>query len=147
LFAGIAAICVVYLKTDGIDKQIIMEYEPQPVNEAAPVAPSPEKQQKSRLREEKCRLAAQARRIAGDARQAAAAAEARAVKIRRQAQDLKTRVGYDDELLDDYQDDIRKLESSVDRAEQFAEQFAIQAREADLAARRAKLEAGPDCRF
>ena len=124
----------------------IMEYEPQPAKEAAP-PPAPEKQQKSRLSEEKCRLAAQARRIARDARQAAAAAEARAEKLRQRAQDLKTRVGYDDELLDDYQDDIRELESRADRAQQFAEQAAIQAREADLKARRAKLEAGPDCRF
>lgn len=150
-----------YLWTDGQGKMHItekapsdrhrivdtMEYDPQPAQKAAPAPPAPEEQQKSRLDEKRCRLAAEARRIARDARAAAEAAHTRAKKIRQQAQDLKTRVGYDDELLDDYKDDIRQLESRAKRAEQFAEQAAIQAREADLKARRAKLEAGSDCRF
>ena len=60
---------------------------------------------------------------------------------------MKDRVGYDDELLDDYKDDIRELQNAAQQAELLARQAEIQAREADLQARRADLEAVPDCRY
>ena len=131
------------------DSQIVdvMEYEPQPVDDTAPVATETNKRQKDSLREEKCRLAAEARRIARDARVVAEAAASRAAKKRAQSQDLKSRVGYDDELIDDYGDEIRELENAARQAELFARQAQVQARKAFLQARRAEIEAGPDCRF
>jgi hypothetical protein len=125
----------------------IMEYEPQPVNETAAVPEPTKSREKDPLSDEKCRLAAEARRIAKDARMIAEAADKRAAEKRKQWQDLKNRVGYDDELIDDYKDDIRELENAARQAELFARQAEVQAREADLEARRAELEAGPDCRF
>jgi hypothetical protein len=67
--------------------------------------------------------------------------------MRQRAKDLKDRVGYDDELLDDYKDDLRRLGNAADRAELFAARAEIQARDADLQAGRAESAASPDCRF
>jgi len=124
-----------------------MEYEPQPVEASEPAPQSTEKRQTEQLDEETCRLARERRRIARDARTVARQAEERADKIRQRAKNLKDRVGYDDELLDDYKDDIRELESAANRAELFAAQAWIQFRKADLQAGRAEIAASPDCGF
>ena len=71
----------------------VMEYEPQPDDDTKTAQPPKEKKPKKRLNEEKCRLAAERQRIARDTREIARTAEERAGKMRRQAQDLKTRVG------------------------------------------------------
>lgn len=125
----------------------IMEYEPRPSDDGASGAKPTETRKRDPLIEEKCRLVALARRIARDARDIADAADDRADKKREQSDDLKKRVGYDDELIDDYKDDIRELEDAARQAELFARQAGVQAREAALQARRAELEAGSDCRF
>ena len=124
-----------------------MVYQPQPVPDVTAAPESRGKQKKDLQRDEKCRIAVKARRIAAEAQKIAMAAQARAEKKRKQAQDQKERVGYDDELLDDYKDDIRELQSTARQAELFAEQAKIQAEKADLRARRIELEAAPDCRF
>jgi hypothetical protein len=126
-----------------------MEYEPQPAEASgpAPALQPVEMQQTSQRDEEKCRLATERRRIARECQDSAGKAEKRADKMRQRAKDLKDRVGYDDELLDDYKDDLRRLGNAADRAELFAARAEIQARDADLQAGRAESAASPDCRF
>ena len=85
--------------------------------------------------------------IAGDARIVAEAAERRAAEKRKQSRELKSRVGYDDELIDDYLDEIREHENAAQQAELFARQAEVQASDASLQARCAEIEAGQGCRF
>ena len=90
--------------------------------------------------ERKCGVAMQARRLAVKAREIARAAEHRAEKKHSQAEELKDRIGYDDERRDDFKDDIRELEDAARRADLLADQARIQAEEADLRARVAAAE-------
>lgn len=94
---------------------------------------------------ERCRLADQARQFALTARQEANALKRKAEDARHDVEDLKERVGFDDERLENFKYDIRRLEENARWLEALAKQAGMQADSADLQSRLAQFIAGSSC--
>jgi hypothetical protein len=130
--------------------QEIIEYEP-----AAPSRPStaetagvPETSPTvgETDRRQRCRLVSEARKIADRARSIHHSAKERAEQARQEAADLRDRVGFDDEELDDFKDDIRRLEEKARRAELRSQLAGIQADSAELHSKLIEALLEEECR-
>jgi uncharacterized membrane protein len=130
--------------------QEIIEYDPAPpsrppaaesagVPETSPTAGETE-------RRRRCRLVSEAREIAGRARSVHRSAKEDAERARQEAADLRDRVGFDDEELDDFKDDIRRLEEKARRAELRSQLAGIQADSAELQSKLIEALLEEDCR-
>lgn len=59
--------------------------------------------------------------------------------------DLRERVGFDDDRRDDFKDDLKRLEESAHRSEMFAQQAELDVQVAELQVRIAEFETGDQC--
>jgi hypothetical protein len=118
---------------------------PAPDPPAPPRRPAAKAVKEDQNAYKRCRLADEARQFALSARQKANALQSRAQDARRGLEDLKERVGYDDERLDDFKHDIRRLEKKARWLEVLAGLALLQADGADLQSRLAQSIAGDRC--
>ena len=72
-----------------------------------------------------CRNLFEARRTLRKTKSAAAAVRWRAEKARDKVQDLRKRIGFDDDRRDDLKDDLKQLQDDAQRAEMFAKQAGL----------------------
>lgn len=72
-----------------------------------------------------CRNLFEARRTLRKTKSAAAAVRWRAEKARDKVQDLRKRIGFDDDRRDEFKDDLKQLQDDAQRAEMFAKQAGL----------------------
>jgi hypothetical protein len=79
------------------------------------------------------------------AQEVAVAVRERAEEARQKARDLRERIGFDDEEMEDRKYDLIELEKKARRAELFAEQAELDVRLAELQVTMAELETEGRC--
>ena len=94
---------------------------------------------------EKCRLADETRGFALKARRESNGLGRRAREARKESEELKERVGQDDDRLEEFKYDIRRLEEKARVLEDLAKLASLLADEADLQSRLARRFAGDRC--
>ena len=92
-----------------------------------------------------CQLLLDARRSAGRARRLASSEKERAEDVDRQLTQLRERVGFDDDELDDFKDDIEALEEKSRLAEATAQRADLMAGQAELLVRLIEHSAAGKC--
>ena len=92
-----------------------------------------------------CRNVFEARRTLQKTKSTAAAVRRRAEQARNKVQNLRKRIGFDDDRRDDFKDDLKRLEESARRSEMFAQQAELDVKVAELQVKMAELEAGDPC--
>jgi hypothetical protein len=75
----------------------------------------------------------------------ASAVRRRAEEAREKVQDLRRRIGFDDDRRDDFKDDLKRREQNARRAEMFAEQAGLEVKIEELQVKLAEYEAGGPC--
>jgi hypothetical protein len=75
----------------------------------------------------------------------ASAVRRRAEEAREKVQDLRRRIGFDDDRRDDFKDDLKRREQNARRTEMFAEQAGLEVKIAELQVKLAEYEAGGPC--
>ena len=99
----------------------------------------------NRDKEAKCRNVYNAQRNLRKKKSVAATVSQRAAEARNKVQDLRQRIGFDDDRRDDFKDDLKRLEENARRAEMFAQQAELDVQAHELQVQMAKLEAGDQC--
>jgi hypothetical protein len=69
----------------------------------------------------------------------------RAEEAREKVQDLRQRIGFEDNRCDDFKDDLKRREKNARRAEMFSEYAGLQVKIAELQVKLADYEAGEPC--
>jgi hypothetical protein len=82
----------------------------------------------NRDKESKCRNVFNARRTLRKKKSVAATVSQRAAEARNKVQDLRQRIGFDDDRRDDFKDDLKRLEENARRAEMFASKLNLMSR-------------------
>jgi chromosome segregation ATPase len=121
----------------------VIDYESRTAPQAA--GPSDAAETENRDKEAKCRNVFEARRTLRKTESVAAAVRRRAAEARDKVQDLRERIGFDDDRRDDFKDDLKRLEENARRAAMFAQQAGLDAQVAELQVKMAELEAGDPC--
>jgi hypothetical protein len=93
----------------------------------------------------KCRNVFEARRTLREKKSMAAAVRRRAAEASDKVQDLRRRIGFDDDRRDDFKDDLKRLEENARRAEMFAQQAELDVKVSGLQVKMAELDAGDRC--
>lgn len=96
----------------------VIEYEPRPSPQPQKPSP-PSKAEKAERRDQKvqCRDVFRARRNLRKPKKVAAAVRQRAQEARAKVRDLRDRIGFDDDEMDDFKDDLQRLEKDARTAE------------------------------
>ena len=121
----------------------VIDYESRTAPQAA--GPSDAAETEQRDKEAKCRTVFEARRTLRKTKSVAAAVSRRAEEARDKVQDLRRRIGIDDDRRDDFKEDLRRLEENARRAEMFAQQAGLDVQVVELQVKMAELEAGDPC--
>jgi hypothetical protein len=120
----------------------VIEYKPQP---AEPLLPSETEKAESQDKEALCRNVCLARRNLRKTKSVALAVRQRAEKARLKVRDLRERIGFDDDEMDDFKDDLKQLEEKATLAEMFAQQAELDVQVAELQVKLAESETDADC--
>jgi hypothetical protein len=121
----------------------VIEYEPRAALQDAGSSDTAETI--NRDKEAKCRNVFKARRTLRKKKSVAAAVSQRAAEAPNKVQDLRKRIGFDDDRRDDFKDDLKRLQESARRAEMFAQQAELDVQVSELQVQMAELEAGGPC--
>lgn len=121
----------------------VIDYES--ANEPQDAGSSGTAETENRDNKTECRNVFEARRALRKTKSAAAAVRRRAEETRDKVQDLRKRIGFDDDRRDDFKDDLKRLEESARRAEMFAQQAELDVKVAEIQVKMAELEAGGPC--
>jgi hypothetical protein len=130
----------------GASVRDIIEYQPGGASE--PAGPSPRSgaaEAESKNKEAQCRNVFAARRNLRKTNMVATAVHRRAEEARDDVNDLRERIGFDDDRRDDFKDDLKRLQQKARLAEMFAQQADLDVRVAELQVKLAELEAGGQC--
>jgi hypothetical protein len=121
----------------------VIEYESRAVPQDA--GPSDAAETINRDKEAGCRNVFKARRTLRKKKSVAAAVSQRVVEAHNKVEDLRKRIGFDDDRRDDFKDDLKRLQESARRAEMFARQAELEVQVSELQVQMAELEAGNPC--
>jgi chromosome segregation ATPase len=121
----------------------VFEYEPRAEPQAADSSDAAETE--NRDNEARCRNVFESRRTLRKTKSVAAAVQRRAAEARDKVQDLRRRIGFDDDRRDDFKDDLKRLEENANRAEMFAQQAELNVQVSELQVKMAEMDAGDPC--
>jgi len=122
----------------------IIEYKPGPAPQPAPLRRSDAAETKNREKA-KCRNVFKARQNLLKTQTIAAAVRQRAEEARDEVQELRNRIGFDDDRRDNFKDDLKRLEENAGRAKMSAQQAELDVQVSELQGKLAELEARGQC--